>query len=51
MPQIVTYIQKIIDNGFAYPASNSQDAGTTPAVTNGVNGGSKSVYFNTESYV
>jgi len=51
MPQIVAYIQKIIDNGFAYPATTGEEAAATSGKANGRGGGSQSVYFNTESYV
>ena len=40
VPQIVEYIQRIIDNGFAYVAETTSDSSTT----------SKSVYFDTAAF-
>ena len=51
MPEIVAYIQRIIENGFAYPAGASAEAGTSQGTPNGGCSTSQSVYFNTEADV
>lgn len=52
MPEIVAYIQRIIENGFAYPASAREEEGAaTSGTPNGGCSTSQSVYFNTEAYV